>query len=232
MKAQNPALKMIVGLGFLVLIFSVWKNSKPTATEKPADPSPTVLGNPAEPERKTSVSLSTTSTTLAVSTTTEASSLKTALRECGPGLGLSKEATSPDDLVQQMEQQVGVKEKKKDLENYHLQMADGSQRRVHLIYYDGNDSKKLEMRFFKLDAEGYPEPVRISNSLKWNPRPEAVRSFLEQGQLLHHESKNQWLLQNGKKILMEIHDGRIFDLQIRGSNESLVCRENACRCLR
>nr|WP_295905360.1 hypothetical protein [uncultured Bdellovibrio sp.] len=145
------------------------------------------------------------------------------LQLCAPEVAAQAIAT-PEALIEYLQKSVGVKEEEISLENYHLTMADGSKRRVHVITSDNtNSADKKEIRFFKLDEEGYPERLPLKGN-------ETVASLLAQGKITKHEVKSQLVLKDGSSVALEKHDSKVFEFQYNNHGKTLSCRFKDCQC--
>lgn len=145
------------------------------------------------------------------------------LKTCAPEVAAQAIAT-PEALITYLQKSVGVEEEQITLENYHLTLPDGSQRRVHVISSDNtNSEKKQELRFFKLDKEGYPErlPLRADATLE---------QLLGQGQTTRHEVRSTLKLKDGGAVSLEKHDNTIFEFQYNNHGKILSCRSTDCQC--
>lgn len=145
------------------------------------------------------------------------------LRGCAPEVAAQAIAT-PEALMEYLQKSVGVKTEEVSLENFHLTLPDGSKRRVHVVVSDNtNSTTKKEIRFFKLDAEGYPERLPLKGN-------ETVESLLAQGTQTHHEARSQLLLKDGSSVNLERHDQRVFEFQFSNHGKILSCRFKECLC--
>ncbi|WII72292.1 hypothetical protein QJS83_00230 [Bdellovibrio sp. 22V] len=145
------------------------------------------------------------------------------LQKCAPEVAAQAIAT-PEALIEYLQKSVGVKTEEISLENYHLTLADGSKRRVHVITSDNSNSPNTkEIRFFKLDEEGYPERLPLKGN-------ETVESLLAQGTVTKHEAKSQLLLKDGSTVSLEMHDKKVFEFQFNNHGKLLSCRFKDCHC--
>ncbi|WP_413612468.1 hypothetical protein [Bdellovibrio sp. HCB-110] len=145
------------------------------------------------------------------------------LQKCAPEVAAQAIGT-PEALIEYLQKSVGVKTEDISLENYHLTLADGSKRRVHVITSDNTNSPtEKEIRFFKLDAEGYPERLQLKGD-------ETVESLLAQGKVTRHEVKSQLELKDGSSVALEKHDNKVFELQYNNHGKILSCRFKECHC--
>ncbi|MBV2167653.1 MAG: hypothetical protein KUL82_02995 [Bdellovibrio sp.] len=146
-----------------------------------------------------------------------------ALQNCAPEIAAQTVGT-PEGLVEYLQKSVGVKKEDVSLENYHLTLPNGSLRRIHVIVADNtNSSSKKELRFFKLDAEGYPERLPLKGN-------ETLLSLLALGTVTKHEARSQFLLKDDSSLALEMHDQKVFELQYNNHGKVLSCRFKDCLC--
>lgn len=145
------------------------------------------------------------------------------LQECAPEVAAQAVAT-PEALMEYLQKSVGIEKEEISLENYHLTLPDGSLRRVHLITADNTNAKdRVEIRFFKLDAEGYPERLPLKGD-------ETLESLLALGQVTRHEVKSELFLRDKTSVALEKHDNKVFEFQYNNHGKILSCRFKECQC--
>lgn len=145
------------------------------------------------------------------------------LQTCAPEVAAQAIAT-PEALMEYLQKSVGVAKEEISLENYHLTLPDGSLRRVHLITADNTNAKdKIEIRFFKLDAEGYPERLPLKGD-------ETLESLLALGKVSKHEVKSVLELKDKTTVNLEKHDNVVFEFQYNNHGKILSCRYKECLC--
>ncbi|MBO9666517.1 MAG: hypothetical protein J7501_06845 [Bdellovibrio sp.] len=145
------------------------------------------------------------------------------LQKCAPEIAAQAVAT-PEALMEYLKKSVGVKQEQINIENYHLALADGSQRRVQLISADNtNSANKKELRFFKLDAQGYPERLALKGT-------ETVESLLAMGKVQRTERKSELTLKDGSQVTLETHDNKVYEFQFNNHGKILSCRLKECQC--
>lgn len=145
------------------------------------------------------------------------------LKACAPEVAAQAVAT-PEALIEYLQKSVGIAKEEVSLENYHITTPDGSQRRIHIITSDDTNSKtKKELRFFKLDNEGYPErlPIRADTTLD---------SLLSLGTTTRHEIRSTFGLKDGGVLDLEKHDKVVFEFQYNNHGKVLSCRLTDCSC--
>ncbi len=146
-----------------------------------------------------------------------------ALQTCAPEIAAQAVGT-PEALIEYLQKSVGVKKEDVSLENYHLTLPNGSLRRVHLIVADNtNSSSQKELRFFKLDAEGYPERLPLKGT-------ETLESLLALGTVTKHEARSEFLLKDDSSLALEMHDKKVFEFQYNNHGKVLSCRFKDCLC--
>lgn len=145
------------------------------------------------------------------------------LRICAPEIAAQAIAT-PEALLEYLQKSVGIAQETVSIENYHLTLADGSLRRVHVI---GSESSKnpqsKEIRLYKLDSEGYPERLPLSAEA-------TLEDLLAQGKLQRHELRAELKLKDGSAINLEKHDQKVFEFQFNNHGRILSCRQTVCQC--
>ena len=145
------------------------------------------------------------------------------LKKCAPEIAAQAVAT-PEALMEYLKKSVGIKSEDITIENYHITLNDGSQRRIHVVASDNTNSpNKKELRFFKLDAEGYPERLPLKGD-------ETLQSLLALGTLQHREVKSQLNLKDDTSVSLETHDNKVFEFQYTNHNHVLSCRLKECQC--
>lgn len=145
------------------------------------------------------------------------------LQACAPEIAAQAIAT-PEALIEYLQKSVGVQQETVMVENYHLTFPDGSHRRVHVIASDNsNFPDKKEIRFYKLDAEGYPERIALE------PK-DSLQSLLSQGTLSRHELRADLKLKDGSEVQLERHDQKVFEFQYNNHGRILSCRLSQCQC--
>lgn len=145
------------------------------------------------------------------------------LQQCAPEIAAQTIGT-PEALLAYLQNSVGIKKRDVALENYHLTLADGAVRRVHVIVDDNTNSKdKREIRFFKLDEEGYPERIPL-------PEGATLKSLLEMGRLDKHEVRQSLVFVDGSSIDIETHNKKVFEFQYNHDGRIFSCRYSNCHC--
>lgn len=146
----------------------------------------------------------------------------------GPELGKSG---SPDELMSALEKINPVVKSQFQLENTHIQLPDGSQRRMHLIVADNTNHKNaLELRYFKLDAEGLPERIELSPEQTFNPKPAFLESLKKQGTVIFHQTKDTKTLKDGASLVLTKVNEKVYEFQIFNHGKTFSCREFNCVC--
>jgi hypothetical protein len=140
-------------------------------------------------------------------------------------------AETPEIFFKDLIAENPVKDSQFEMENTHVQLPDGSLRRIHLIPSDSsNNAKTLELRYFKLDGEGLPERIPLSRKQTINPSQEFIQSLKDQGKVVFHQLKQHQLLQDGTQVALNQVDDKIFEMQIFGADKTFSCRAMKCDC--
>ncbi len=150
------------------------------------------------------------------------------LRRC---LDPQSDATSPERLIQKMEDELKIKNTEIQSEVWHIRLSDGREQRLMKIPSDRENAKgKSEVRLFDVDSEGLPVPVELKAEDSLDPREDFVQSLLSQGQIIHFEKRESRVFQNGNSVLIQWINGEIHDLQVFTKAKTFACREQSCRC--
>lgn len=145
------------------------------------------------------------------------------LKNCSPEIS-AQTVTNPEALLEYLKKNVGIEKEETSVENFHLRLPDGSTRRIHIIGADNtNSAHNKELRFFKLDAEGYPERIPLKGH-------ETLQSLLSLGTLTKHEVKVLFILKDGTSINAEMHDQNVYEFQYNNHGKVFSCRYKECLC--
>jgi hypothetical protein len=145
------------------------------------------------------------------------------LQACAPEVAAQAIAT-PEALIEYLQKSVGIAKETVSVENYHLTLADGSRRRVHVIAADNSNAPdKKEIRYYKLDQEGYPERLPLQKT-------DSLQSLLGQGTVTRHELRADLKLKDGSAVQLERHDQKVFEFQYNNHGRVLSCRMAHCQC--
>lgn len=146
----------------------------------------------------------------------------------GPQLGKNP---TPDELIQDLEKTNPVVKNQFQLENTHIQLPDGSQRRMHLIVADDTNHKNArELRYFKVDDEGLPERIALPPEQTYNPKPEFLESLKKQGTVIFHQTKDTKTLRDGTSMVLTMVNEKVYEFQIFNHGKTFSCRETNCVC--
>jgi hypothetical protein len=157
--------------------------------------------------------------------------LKT-LQNCRSEVSAPGVAT-PEALMTYLVQSIGKKDELVEIENFIFNLPDGSERRVHLIPADNTNSKtKRELRYFKVDEEGYPERLALTEEQKQMPVEQLAQQLVAEGQMQKHQVKSSIHLRDGSFLSLETHNDKIYEFQWRPSDsqKTLSCRHLNCIC--
>lgn len=145
------------------------------------------------------------------------------LKKCAPEIAAQAIGT-PEALLLYLRQSVGVAKEETAYENYHMTVADGTERRIHVVTSDtSNSPDKKEVRFFKLDKEGFPERVALKPG-------EDLTSLMSQGRVHTHEVKKEIQLKDKSTLGLEEHNEQIYEFQYNNHGKILSCRIRQCQC--
>jgi hypothetical protein len=145
------------------------------------------------------------------------------LKKCAPEIAAQTIAT-PEALLLYLRQSVGIEKEDVSYENFHMTIADGSERRIHVVTTDSSNSPdKKEIRFFKLDKEGFPEKIPLKAT-------DTLASLMAMGQVHTHEVKREVLLKDKTSVSIEEHNDQIYEFQYSNHGKILSCRIRQCQC--
>lgn len=147
---------------------------------------------------------------------------KTAAQNC-LGSSWSSFQTFPEELRKVFKVQSEIV----DIENYHLKLPSGEERRIHVVG-DGHTNKTV--RLFGLDEEGLPTPIPLPEDLRSQTPDEMIRNLKDQGQVFFHQSKQRWLLGNGTTLLVTFENDQTYEFQLFGPDKTLSCFKESCQC--
>lgn len=117
------------------------------------------------------------------------------------------------------------------IENYHLQLPNNEERRIHLIANEkGDSSQGRELRYFKLDAQGLPQLIPLKPKESINPDAKVLEKFLQQGQIIYHQSKESWILNDNSNLEIEFQNEKIYEFQYQLHGKIFSCRDLDCQC--
>src|SRR5205814_1859116 len=109
------------------------------------------------------------------------------LQKCAPEIAAQAIGT-PEALLLYLRQSVGIEREETTYENFHMTVADGSERRIHVVASDASNSPdKKEIRYFKLDKQGFPEKIPLKST-------DTLQSLMALGHVHTHEVKKEVLL--------------------------------------
>ena len=132
--------------------------------------------------------------------------------------------TTPEAFLQHLRTYAQFKSEEFALKNYHLVLKDQSERRIQLVTADNTNSQnKFELRFFKLDQEGYPERIPLKES-------DTFEKLVNLGTVVHTEMRSELFFTDGSTLQLEDHDGKVFEMQFHHQGQTLSCRQNNCLC--
>lgn len=139
------------------------------------------------------------------------------------------QAQNPVGLVRDLEA-TGVRERRLQLENWHLRLPSGEEKRIMLLPSDReNANGRLEVRLFDVDAEGLPVPQKLGPKA-YNPSARFLQELKSQGEIQFHQRKENIALNDGQSLDVEWINGQLHDLQVFTNNKSFSCRNLNCHC--
>lgn len=145
------------------------------------------------------------------------------LKKCAPEIAAQAIAT-PEALLLYLRQSVGIEREETTYENFHMTLADGTERRIHVVASDSSNSPdKKEIRYFKLDKQGFPEKVPLKPA-------DTLQSLMALGHVHTHEVKKDVLLKDKTKLSLEEHNDQIYEFQYNNNGKVLSCRIRQCQC--
>jgi hypothetical protein len=118
-----------------------------------------------------------------------------------------------------------------EVENIHLRLKDGSERRMHLIPSDRAQNKNgRELRLFSLDSDGLPVLIPLPKQQRNNPTPAFLESLQKEGTRIFHQVKEVRMLKDGSHLSVNTIDDKVFEFQLFGREKSFSCRGLDCLC--
>lgn len=154
-----------------------------------------------------------------------ANSFKQELEKCLPGA----KDENPTALAKRYASQLKTSELV--VENFHLALPNGEERRLMLIPSDRDNAKnRPEVRWFKVDQEGLPVPLTLKDEDAFDPKPAFIESLKKQGRVIFEQRKEANTYADGTHALVEWVDGSVRELQLRLPTQSLNCSNLDCRC--
>ena len=158
------------------------------------------------------------------------SELLRALQDCAPEVR-AQGVTTLESLYTYAEKSIGISSETVDIENYNYRLRDGVERRLHIIPADEtNSSQNKELRYYKLDHEGYPERIYLSPKESLNPTPELLASMMKDATIHLHQIKKRIDLKDGTRLSVNIVNQQIQVLEFFGVEKTLQCTLQTCRC--
>lgn len=140
---------------------------------------------------------------------------------------LGKAWNSYETFPQDLKKAYKIQSQVTDIENFHLKLPNGEERRIHVVS-DGRNHKTV--RLFKLDSEGQPTPVPLSADLRSQPMDRLIENLKSQGDVFFQQSKERWLLGNGSTLIVTFENGKAYEFQLFGGDKTLSCLKNSCQC--
>ncbi|WP_413577860.1 hypothetical protein ACLVWU_05180 [Bdellovibrio sp. HCB290] len=145
------------------------------------------------------------------------------LRACAPEIAAQAVAT-PEALMEYLRKSLGVKSETVLLENYHVDLPNGTKRRIHVIGDDNTNSKdKKIVKYYKLDAQDLPEEIPLGPE-------DTIEKLLSTGKVTRVEKKMELKLKDDSSASLEMHDNKIFQFQFNNHGKVLSCLYKECQC--
>lgn len=158
------------------------------------------------------------------------SQLLQVLADCAPEVRAQGISTL-EGLYTYAEKSIGVNSEIVDIENYNYRLRDGVERRLHIIPADDtNSSQNKELRYYKLDHEGYPERIPLSAKESLNPTPDFLANMMKDATIHLHQIKKRLDLKDGTRLSVNIVNQQIQELEFFGTEKTLQCNLQTCRC--
>lgn len=124
-----------------------------------------------------------------------------------------------------------LKETQLVVENWHLGLPNGEQRRLMLIPSDRENAKnRPEVRWFSVDSEGLPVPLKLDPEKAFDPKPEFIAQLKGQGTVIFQQRKESNTYKDGTHAEIEWVDGSVKEIQLRLSDRTLSCADKNCQC--
>ncbi|MFP5518727.1 MAG: hypothetical protein ACLGGX_02395 [Bdellovibrionia bacterium] len=139
-------------------------------------------------------------------------------------------AQNSDELIQKLTLNDMVTSEIVDIENYNFLLKDGSERRLHIIPKDESNSTAREIRYYKLDDEGYPERLTLPFGMDDSFSAEKITKLLEGVDLKLHQLKKSYSLEDGSSLQVDIRNKAIYELLLQTPDKNFSCRQDQCQC--
>ncbi len=123
-----------------------------------------------------------------------------------------------------------------DFHNYHYTLPNGEERRLQIRRDEdpqGNIHKELKL--FKLDSEGLPEPIPLPKKQARNPSEETIEELISQGSLHFTQEIGNRIFENDNYISFVKENGELQNMEVYIDGKVLRCsidnQENEyCKC--
>ncbi len=205
------------------------ESSPPEQSSEALYPKPSILAKSAEDSKAPTIP--------SPAPSPPADNFASVLKTCWPDLA-NKKISQVEELIRHQSQNLQTKSEVIDIENYNIILPDGSERRIHLIPLAMEARTKpsgkspRELRYFKVDAEGFPEAIALTRAQSSNPDLRFIQKLLDQGKVSLHQVKSTRRWSDESTLLLETRNGQVYEFQLRRKNQTLSCRNSSCSCLR
>lgn len=113
----------------------------------------------------------------------------------------------------------------------------GSEERRIRIETDYSDSDQSSRRllYFKVDAQGQPTLIPISNEQSKDPTETFIASLQKDGEVYEEEKGERAYFENGQEMVLSEKNGKIDDLEVSNGSKTFRCAgiltsSPACKC--
>lgn len=142
-----------------------------------------------------------------------------------------KLSSTPKALLENLKKSGDLQKSHFQFENYHLDLANGEERRIHLLPAEQTQSKdQKELRLFKLDSEGLPQPIKLSREQKLNAKSEVIEKLKAEGTVKFHQLKETLFFSHDLVADVEWINDETKDVQFIWNKKVFSCRELNCEC--
>ena len=121
--------------------------------------------------------------------------------------------------------------------NWHMHHQSGGERRIRLVIDpDGLGEPGGELRYFAVDKEGLPVPLKLEGIQTHNPTYEVINTLLKEGEVFYKEKAATAVFQNGKRIQYIEKNDSLSEFEISLGDGIFKCTEilkpnENCQCI-
>lgn len=121
--------------------------------------------------------------------------------------------------------------------NWHLQMSDGSEKRLRLeINEDEEGVQYKELKYFSVDGEGLPTPLPLTKEQSENPTDDFIQQMLKSGEVLYKEKAGYLAFSGGEHVEYFERNGVLSELEFQKNDRYYRCQglksRDSCQCIR